>query len=335
MHRDDWIDQAHVTKIETVLCDRQIKLRGRNGKLAGPCPCCGGYDRFAVNFNKGFGVFHCRGCGGKGGDAISLIQFLDGCDFLAAVEALAGPPPDCKGETDEQRGERERRAVERRERIARERIEREAREAAELRETLRYCDVLWREAVPLPPQAIAYFVARMIDINAMPDQAGLRFHAQCPFDGEIKPCIVARFTDPLTNEPRGIWRRPITGEKPKSIGPVSGHVIRLWPDEYVERGLVIGEGVETVLAAAREITHRATQLAPAWACGCADTLKNFPVLPGIEFLTILADNDAKGAGQGAAHVCAERWADAGREVEVLTPDAIGSDFNDLVLRSAS
>jgi hypothetical protein len=56
-----------------------------------------------------------------------------------------------------------------------------------------------------------------------------------------------------------------------------------------------------------------------WACGCADSLRNFPVLPGIGFLTIVADNDAKGAGQDAARACARSWAARGHEVEVLIP----------------
>jgi hypothetical protein len=108
----------------------------------------------------------------------------------------------------------------------------------------------------------------------------------------------------------------------------------LWPDEDVTEGLVIGEGVETVLAAATKQTHRNTLLQPAWACGCADNLRNFPVLPGIQHLTILADNDESGAGQAAACACAERWSEEGRDVEVLTPDQCGSDFNDLIVRGA-
>jgi hypothetical protein len=253
---------------------------------------------------------------------------------LRAVEILVGRPPSGKGETEDERREREQRAIERRERLAREQHQRDMREAAELRKALRYCDVLWREAVaPLPSVAISYFAERRgIDINAVPEQGGLRFLSNCPFDGEVKPCILARFTDPVTNEPSGIWRRPISGEKPKCIGPVRRQVIKLWADEYVEQGLLIGEGPESVLAAATRITHRETLLQPAWACGCADSLRNFPILPGIEFLTILADNDANSAGQDAARDCADRLADAGREAEVLTPTKLGADFNDIVVR---
>jgi len=334
---ENWIDQARCIRTEDVLRERGILetlKKSGNGNFAGPCPNCGGRDRFGVNLSKGNGgVFNCRGCLASGGDAISLVMFLDGCSFVRAVEVLAGPPPDGRGETEDQRREREQRRIERRERLEREKIEREAREAEELQNRLCYCDALWRETVPLPPQAIAYFAERRIDINAVPDQGSLRFHAQCPFDGLTLPCILARFTDAVTNATGGIWRRPMTREKPKSLGPIRRHVIRLWPDEYVELGLCLGEGIETTLSAALGFPHRRTLLQPAWAAGCADNLRNFPVLDGIEFLTVFADNDESGTGQEAAITCAQRWMEADREAEVLTPTLIG-DFNDL-LRGAS
>jgi hypothetical protein len=61
------------------------------------------------------------------------------------------------------------------------------------------------------------------------------------------------------------------------------------------------------------MTHRGTLSRPIWACGCDDNVRSFPILSGIEHLTILADNDAKGAGQEAARDCAKHWAAAGRK----------------------
>ena len=107
-------------------------------------------------------------------------------------------------------------------------------------------------------------------------------------------------------------------------------MIRLWPDEAVEQGLVIGEGLETVLVAATRIEHKGTRLAPAWACGDAGHVAAFPVLAGIEALTILVDHDESGTGQANAADCAKRWQDAGREVTRLTPRIAGDDFNDIV-----
>ena len=164
----------------------------------------------------------------------------------------------------------------------------------------------------------------------MPEHGGLRFHACCPWPGGPQACVIGRFTTAINNEPLGIWRRPINGDKPRSLGPMAGCVIRLWPDEAVELELVIGEGVETTLAAALNIEHRGTLLQPAWATGGSGNLKNFPVLSGIEALTILVDNDTNRAGQEAAAECAACWSDAGREVIRLTPKIAGYDFNDVV-----
>ena len=56
-------------------------------------------------------------------------------------------------------------------------------------------------------------------------------------------------------------------------------------------------------------------------------LAKFPVLSGIEALTVFADNDANGAGKRAADKVAARWAQAGREAPVIVWDGIG-DIND-------
>ena len=108
--RDDWIERARAEKIGNVLLERGIlkTLKGRKSKFAGPCPNCGGRDRFSVNLSKGDGgVFNCRGCHGSGGDAISLVMFLDCCSFVRAVEVLVGPPPDGRDETEDHRRARE------------------------------------------------------------------------------------------------------------------------------------------------------------------------------------------------------------------------------------
>ena len=327
--RDDRIERARAVRIEDVIAQRGIPLKRVGPELVGPCPHCGGRDRFAAHLIKQ--LFLCRGCGARGRDAIAFVQFLDGCTFLDAVATLAGPPSDTAKETDEVRAERERLATERRERSERECRDREEREAAEAQRTLGLCNDLWARAeAPLPPEAIAYFAGRSIALDDVPDQGGLRFHPRCPFEGaRTLPCVIARFTDAITNAPGGIWRRPISGLKPMALGPMKNHVIRLWDDAEITTGLCIAEGCETALAAS-QIAHRGAWLRPVWACGSAGNVANFPVLPGIEFLTILADADANGKGQSAARVCAKRWAAAGREVEFSIPDTLGDDFNDIV-----
>lgn len=302
------IERAHAIPIEQELARRGHRLRRAGAERIGPCPVCGGEDRFSVNTRKQ--VWNCRRCR-RGGDVIDLVLFLDGRSFNDAIATLAGDVT-------------RRQAAPQRDPVKRDVEDDERR-------MLNLAAEILRAASPLNADAIAYFGRRGIDIDQVPEHGGLRFHRNCPWQSGTKPCIIGHFTTSTSNEPRGIWRRPITGEKPKTLGPMAGCVIRLWPDEAVEQGLVVGEGVETTLAAATRIQHRGTLLQPAWAACSAGNLERFPVLSGIEALTILVDNDSSGAGQKAAAVCAASWSAAGREVIRLTPKISGQDFNDVVI----
>jgi phage/plasmid primase-like uncharacterized protein len=206
-------------------------------------------------------------------------------------------------------------------------------EEAERRRKLEWAAQIWKETASIVATAgEAYLAKRGIPLNNVPFHGGLRWHPKCPWHKGTAPCIVARFTDAVTGEPRGIWRRPINGEKPRTLGPMGGCVIRLWPDEEATTGLVIGEGVETTLSAATRCIHKGTLLRPAWATCSAGNLERFPILDGIEELTILVDNDENNVGQDAAKQCAIRWLEAGRSVRRLTPKIPGTDFNDLLVQ---
>ena len=90
----DQIDEAKRVDLATIVRERGIRLAGRSSEMCGPCPACGGNDRFSVNLKKQ--VFNCRGCGAKGAGSIDLVMFLDGCDFSLAVETLTGVQPNPK-----------------------------------------------------------------------------------------------------------------------------------------------------------------------------------------------------------------------------------------------
>jgi phage/plasmid primase-like uncharacterized protein len=292
-------------QIEAVVAKFGLRLRRQGRELVGPCPRCGGRDRFAVNPSKG--LWNCRGCA-CGGDAIDLVRHVDGCSYREAVGVLGG-----EGNS--------------------RRVAPAARD--DDRRSLDFAEQIWGQATQLAPQAMTYFERRGIQITDVPDQGGLRWHPSCPWEGGTKPCVVGRYTTAVDNKPRGIWRRPIDGAKPKALGPTAGCVIRLWPDSAVEIGLVLGEGVETTLAASTRIEHRGTLLQPAWAAGSAANMQSFPVLPGVECLTLLADNDANGVGERAAQECAQSWLAAGKDLELLIPNKAGVDFNDLTIERVS
>jgi phage/plasmid primase-like uncharacterized protein len=294
-----------MTSIETVVAKFGLQLRRQGRELVGPCPTCGGRDRFAVNPSKQ--LWNCRGCA-CGGDAIDLVRHVDGCSYGEAVRVLGG-----------------------------EGISRGVAPAARDhdRRSLDFAEQIWGQTTQLAPQAMAYFERRGVPINDVPDHGGLRWHPSCPWEDGTTPCVVGRYTSAVDNKPRGIWRRPIDGAKPKALGPTAGCVIRLWPDDAIEAALVLGEGVETTLAASTRIEHRGTMLQPAWAAGSAANMQSFPVLSGVECLTLLADNDTNGVGERAAQQCAQRWLAAGEDVELLIPNKAGVDFNDVTIERVS
>ena len=171
-------------------------------------------------------------------------------------------------------------------------------------------------------------------LNLPDDAAGraIRFHPYLSFAGQGRhPAMVALFIDIRTNVPRAIHRTALTEDGHKAaiecprltLGPCGGAAIKLSPDEHVDTRLAIGEGIETTLAG------MALGFTPAWAVGNAGGLGSFPVLAGIEALSIFVDNDFKAAGQRRARLCSERWTQAGREVFRITPNTVGADLNDV------
>ena len=87
MVRDDdpRLTEARAIPIDEVadrLAIAGLKRAGR--EMIGPCPACGGKDRFGINTQKG--VYNCRHCGA--GDGLKLVQLVLGCDFKAALAWL-------------------------------------------------------------------------------------------------------------------------------------------------------------------------------------------------------------------------------------------------------
>jgi putative DNA primase/helicase len=225
-----------------------------------------------------------------------------------------------------------------RERQRREHQEQERREnEAKTEYALRW----WHEAVCIwDTPAQTYLASRRCDGLFPPDRdAVFRFHQRCKVGGEYLPCLLTLLRNVETDEPQAIQRTALTPAGKKigdrmTLGPKDGAAIKLWPHSVIGNHLVVGEGMETVLSTALRIRHRGGLLQPAWACIDAGNLAKLPVLPAVQYLAILVDNDepnerGKQPGQDAAKKCSERWVNAGREVRRLTPKRAGSDFNDI------
>jgi hypothetical protein len=169
---------------------------------------------------------------------------------------------------------------------------------------------------------------------SLPDDIGgdvIRFHPALRYQGALVGGLVALFRDIRTNEPVAIHRvfLDAAGQKLERmmLGPVGTAAIKLDADEDVTLGLHVGEGIETCLAA------RLAGFRPVWALGSAGAIGKFPILRGIETVSILGEVDA-GANRRAALACARRWTRAGREVLVVDP-LVGGDMNDVVREVAA
>ncbi len=141
--------------------------------------------------------------------------------------------------------------------------------------------------------------------------------------------MVALMTDPLTNEPVGIHRTFLAADgSGKATGTVKqmlgrAGIIRLVRDEAVTVGLGIAEGIENALCVMQR-----DYWSPVWACGSAGAVAKFPLLAGIETLTVFPDLDDAGAGIGAARTCMTRWIDADRQAQSIRPPN-GRDWCDV------
>jgi hypothetical protein len=315
------IERAHAVRIEDETERRGIKLVGRIDRC-GPCPQCGGKDRFSINVRKQ--VFLCRGCAARG-NVIALVRFLDGCGFLEALEYLTGerapePSRPAPAATDAPRDDdRDARAL-----ILARQI------AFELRPILGSPgETCLRDARKIKTHAIEDVLELIDAIGWHPavyfNEPGHALH------GRKLGAIISVMTDMITAEPTGAISRTYIHEglkvgKAKTLGSPAG-IIRLSEDADVLEGLHIAEGLETALGAMSK------GLRPMWATGSTAIMAKFPILSGIKALTIIADHDANGAGERAAAEVASRWREAGRETHVYLREVLG-DFNDVLLETA-
>jgi putative DNA primase/helicase len=186
---------------------------------------------------------------------------------------------------------------------------------------------LWNEARdPHDTVVTSYLAARGLMIFNDNATEVIRFHPALKTKVGSVGGMLALFRDIHTDQPCGIHRTFLdqTGRKinRKMLGRARGAAIKLDADEHVTLGLHIGEGVESCLAA------RLAGFRPVWAVGSANSISTFPVLAGIESITILGEVDDGGANYRAAHSCAKRWTDAGREALLVWPQ-VGGDLNDV------
>jgi phage/plasmid primase-like uncharacterized protein len=296
------IGAARARPIERVAASHGLKLRRSGAEYIGPCPKCGGNDRFAVNIRKN--VFNCRGCQ-TGGDVIGLVRFLDNCTFFEAVTNLTGEYR-TRGYVAQRQGHQRQQ-------------DNHEYAAGQLAKAVG----LWRHAAPISGTLAEQYLREARGYHG-PMPSTLR---SLPANGSYPAAMVAAFGIPGEPEPgvldisddalTGIHLTRLTADGRKQdgkaktfLGLSSGSPIVLAPVNDL-LGLAIAEGVEDALSA-----HEVTGLG-AWAAGAAGRMPALAaVIPDyVEAITIYAHEDHP--GQRDARSLAEKiYARHGETIEI-------------------
>jgi putative DNA primase/helicase len=289
--------------------DVQAITKGHIGRtIRTPCPFCSNSRRavnrrlkvFAVQLKEpGFAVFNCVHCGARG--SIHPERSAHVVDLV---------------ERQRLRAQADRR----------DREDKERRTAAALE--------LWADRRAFRGSRAEVYLRDTRDIGAWLDTFDLDdvlgFHPSCPFGQERHPCMLALVRNIETNKPQAVHRTALTTEPQRigrlSLGPTSGGAVKLSADHEVTHGLMIGEGIETVLKASRLFKFK-----PCWSVISRSGIARFPILAGIECVTICVDNDESGDGQRDAAHLVERLVAAGVEA-ITTQTNLKKDFNEIKIR---
>lgn len=185
----------------------------------------------------------------------------------------------------------------------------------------------WCEARPAAGTIVeTYLQARGITISpprTLRLHPGLRHRT-----GSEWPAMVGLVTVGAANTPVGIHRtwlvRGGSGKAPIApnkmmLGPCRGGAVRLAP---ASEPLMVGEGIETCLAAMQATGHA------AWAALSTSGMRAVELPGAIRDIIVLADGDPP--GEAAALDAASRWRAEGRRVRIARPPH-GTDLNDVLV----
>jgi hypothetical protein len=188
---------------------------------------------------------------------------------------------------------------------------------------------IWRGARDIRgTPAGTYLRRRRLDVTEDDLRHVLRFATNLYHEGGTASAMVALMRDAVTDEPCGLHRTFLDGDGNKlgrkMLGRAKGAAIKIDPHENVIHGLHVGEGIETALSA-RQLGYR-----PVWALGSAGAIADFPLLAGIDAITVFAENDD--ASARASRAARQRYEAYGSEAYEARPPR--GDFNDLVKDAA-
>lgn len=268
----------------------------------GPCPVCGGKDRYRFDDKGGRGTFICNQCGS--GDGYKLLQLFHGWSFkesLERVREVVGDAP----------------------------INQPANDTANKMASVRK---VWNESLKVEKgDPVWTYLNRRVGLEIVP--SCLRHHPALTYaheDGSFSyhPALVAAVTYP-DGSGAAVHRIYLnkSGEKADvhSVKKIlAGNDLKTAsvklsrPCEY----LGIAEGIETALAASRLFDI------PVWAGVSSFGVETWVPPDYVKRVCVFGDNDQKFGGQKAAYSLAHKLACKGLDVDVRIPDIAGEDWAD-------
>lgn len=253
------------------------------GKKHGPCPLCGGKDRYRFTDYKKTGGYICNQCTPKGGDfaALAMAYFdMPFRELALQVEAILG-------------------------------IQKQPYKKEKIMETktndptIRFLDNLRSQSLPATPDTPPALYLRKRGILTVPPT--IRYLPKYKSDeGDFYPCLIARLDSPegdrvtykiiyLTEDgqkaPIAVVKKTLPCER-----EMAGCAVRLCKPGIA---LAIAEGVETALA------YSQRNRIPAWSVDNANNMAQFVPPEIVEELIIVADTDVSFTGQAAAFALAK------------------------------
>lgn len=283
----------------------------------GPCPVCGGKDRFRFDDKGGNGTFICSHCGA--GTGVELVKLFLKTDFKGAAKEIekhidAAPV------------------------MATASGQREADGA--LRDRM---NKLWaRGKLITLDDAAGRYLNHRLGLTEFPpslrqvaderyDEPGSRPSWHPVMIARVDPSDAAR----AEGERAALHRTYITadgfkadvGSPRKMMGPMpTGAAVRLMPHEDV---LGIAEGIETAFAASILFN------VPVWAALTAELLQAWEPPPTVSTVMIFGDNDDSLTGHAVAYTLGRRLKAKGLTAVVEVPQRAGTDWNDVLLSQRS
>lgn len=311
------VDAARTRHLLSDIISRHTDLRKRGAReMVGLC-CFHAERTPSLEVNDDKGTFYCHGCGASG-DAISFLTKREGMTFRQAVEVLSGE--EFPTISEEER--------------ARRKAESEAKQA----HRLAVARSIWASAVPAKgTPAEVYARARGITIDLPPSvrfamtprwrneetgEVGRDHPAMvCALQGEDGKIVGVQcifLADGGRRKYEAVRPDGSKGKVKLTFGLLVGGAFRLGPATDT---VIVCEGPEDGLSLAQVLPGRTVWV----SCGTAALSKiNFP--SAVRTVVLAGDNNA--AGRAAVAQAHTVYAEQGRAVEEVFPDAPFKDWND-------